>query len=204
METSESAAAPRSWALRAALVLMGAGVVAVLYVFFAASSKPDTSAFAAYSTGAMRRLVVRDDAPPQPATPISDESGAETNLAAFRGEVVLVNFWATWCAPCVEEMPTLGALDARFEGRGFAVVPVSIDVEAKRGEAMAMLRRYGGPSLPFLIEPTRAIAFEAQAGPIPTSILYDREGRELARLTGEADWDSPEAVALIEAALAQP
>lgn len=202
MKTSETAAAPRSWALKAALGLMGAGVVALLYVLFAASSKPDREAFSQYASGEMRRLVVRPDAPPQPRTLLRNAAGAETNLAAYRGEVVLVNFWATWCPPCMEELPTLAALNRDFEGRGFRVVPVSIDSEARNEAAQTMLRRYG-EGLPFLIDPTRAIAFAAEAGPMPTSILYDRQGREIARLTGEADWSSPEARALVEAALTE-
>ncbi|MET0182178.1 MAG: TlpA disulfide reductase family protein, partial [Caulobacterales bacterium] len=142
------------------------------------------------------------DAPAQPQTLLRDAAGASTTLAAYRGKVVLVNLWATWCAPCVTEMPTLGALARRFEGRDFVVVPVSIDEVAKIPDAAAMLTRLSGGSLAFLNDPSRAIAFETRAAGLPTSILYDRNGVEIARLAGDADWGSDEAAAMIEAALA--
>ncbi len=186
------------WALGMAAV--GAG--ALVYALFMASSKPPADGYARYAQGAMSKLEVVADAPDQPGQSLRDGNGEATSLAAYRGQVVLVNLWATWCAPCVEEMPTLGALHRRFEGQGFAVLPVSIDEDAKIDDAKEMLTRLSGGALPFLVDPSRGIAFEARAAGVPTSILYDRGGVEIARLGGSADWNSPEAVALIEAALA--
>ncbi len=179
------------------------GVLALLYVLFAASSKPVAEGGAAFAKGEMEKLVVLAEPPPQPTAPLMDAGGAQTTLAAWRGKVVLVNLWATWCAPCVEEMPTLAALETRFAGRDFAVVPVSIDETAKADEAAATLARLGEGALPFLIDPSRAIAFSVQAPGLPTSILYDRRGQEIARLAGSADWSGADAAVLIEAALAE-
>lgn len=149
----------------------------------------------------MQRLQIMEAAPPMPTRTLRDAAGAETNLQAFSGDVLVVNLWATWCAPCVEEMPTLGALERRFEGR-LRVIPISVDSEGERENAQRQLAELSGGSLPFLIDITRGVLFDAQAAGMPVTIIYDREGREVARLAGGADWDSPESVALLEAVLA--
>jgi thiol-disulfide isomerase/thioredoxin len=191
-----------SWARTAAYVLAGLGVIAFVYVLLAGTSKPVTG-YARFATGAMTKLVVLPDPPPMPASsPLKDASGAETNLAAYRGKVVLVNLWASWCTPCIAEMPTLGALQQRFAGQDFAVLPITIDDDAALPKAKTMLADLAGGHLPFLSDSTRRVAFAVNPPGVPTSILYDRAGNEIARLPGEADWNAPEAVALIEAALA--
>lgn len=203
MDTNErSAGKPTNWALWAAVAMIAAGTLAVLYVLFAASSKPDTATgVSRFATGEMTRLVVMEAPPALPARTLQDASGADTNLAAFRGEVLVVNLWATWCAPCMEEMPTLGALQRRFEGR-LRVIPVSADSEADREKARTELARLTQNSLPFLIDISRGVLFDAQAPGMPVTIVYDRNGNEIARLAGGADWDSPESVAFLEAVLA--
>lgn len=151
----------------------------------------------------MGRLAVLEAPPPMPARALHDAAGGETNLQAFAGEFLVVNLWATWCAPCMEEMPTLAALQRRFEGR-LHVVPISVDSAADLEKARRELARLSGGRLPFLIDVSRGVLFDAQAPGMPVTILYARDGRELARLAGGADWDSEEAHALIEAALAEP
>ncbi|MBN8606011.1 MAG: TlpA family protein disulfide reductase [Caulobacterales bacterium] len=176
--------------------------MAVLYVLFAAASKPEqTAGLMRFAQGEMQRLQTMEVAPPMPTRTLRDATGAETNLQAFSGDVLVVNLWATWCAPCVEEMPTLGALQRRFEGR-LRVIPISVDSEGERENAQRLLAELSGGSLPFLIDITRGVLFDAQAAGMPVTIIYDREGREVARLAGGADWDSPESVALLEAVLA--
>lgn len=189
----------------AAWIAAGVAVLAALatvYVVSFLSSKPAGEGYARFANGALEKLVVLEEAPAQPAERFTGADGQSSDLSDFRGRVVLVNFWATWCAPCLEEMPTLAALERAKGSSDFAVVPISVDGPTKETEARAMLARLAGNDLPFLIEPTRRIPISARAGGLPTTILYDREGRELARLAGAADWSSPEAVALIEAALA--
>lgn len=176
--------------------------MAVLYVLFAAASKPEqTAGLMRFAHGEMQRLQVMEAAPPMPTRMLRDAAGAEANLQGFAGDVLVVNLWATWCAPCVEEMPTLGALQRRFEGR-LRVIPISVDSEGERENARRQLAQLSGGSLPFLIDITRGVLFDAQAAGMPVTIIYDREGREVARLAGGADWDSPEAVVLLEAVLA--
>jgi thiol-disulfide isomerase/thioredoxin len=203
LDTNErSAGKPANWALWAALAMIAAGTLVVLYVLFAASSKPETATgVSRFATGEMTRLTVMEAPPSLPTRTLQDASGAETNLAAYRGQVLVVNLWATWCAPCMEEMPTLGALQRRFEGR-LLVLPISADSEADREKAKTELARLTENSLPFLIDISRGVLFDAQAPGMPVTIIYGRDGAEIARLAGGADWDSPESVAFLEAVLA--
>jgi thiol-disulfide isomerase/thioredoxin len=144
----------------AALAMIAVGLLAFLYVVFAASSKPQNSAgLMRLARGELSALVVVPDPPPMPLRPLQDAAGAETSLAAYQGEVMVLNLWATWCAPCVEEMPTLGALQRRYGGRVY-VVPISVDGEGQRARAQAQLADLSEGSLPFLIDITRGVLFD--------------------------------------------
>lgn len=195
----------KSWALATAGWLFAAGAVAFAYMLFQGMSKPrDEAGFARFAVGAMQKLEVQPEPRPQSSRIFKDTQGAEKRLSDWRGQVILVNFWAQNCAPCVKEMPTLAALDKAFEGQGFEVVPIATerlrDVETSREK----LTELAGGQLPFLVDTSMTIALDSGAPGLPTTILYDRQGRELARLAGEADWGSPEAKRLIEAALQLP
>jgi thiol-disulfide isomerase/thioredoxin len=197
--------ARRSGALAAAGWLFLAGGLGFGYMLLQGMSKPAESAgLARFATGALAKLEVREAPPLQSSRPFKDATGAQRTLAAYRGKVTLVNFWATWCAPCVKEMPTLAALDQAFDGRGFEVVAISLDRLRDADLAQQKLAELTGGRLEFLIDTTMTIAPDSGAQGMPTTILYDANGQELARLAGEADWAAPEAKALIEAALAAP
>jgi len=192
----------RNWALWAALAMVAAGAIAVLYVLFAAASKPETATgLSRFATGEMVRLTTMDAPPPLPTRTLQDASGADVTLADLRGKVIVVNLWATWCAPCVEEMPTLGALQRRFGDR-IHVIPISADSEADREKAKTQLAELSDNTLPFYIDISRGVLFDAQAPGMPVTIIYDANGNEVARLAGGADWGGDEAAALIEAVLA--
>lgn len=150
----------------------------------------------------MTRLSVMEAPPPMPTRTLRDASGAETTLAAYEGEVIVLNLWATWCAPCVHEMPTLGALQRHFGDR-LKVIPISVDSEGDRERAQRELARLTDNSLPFLIDISRGVLFDAQAAGMPVTIIYGRDGREIARLAGGADWASEEAIAMLEAVLSE-
>jgi len=127
-----------------------------------------------------------------------DGDGRDLTLADFEGRVVLLNIWATWCPPCREEMPTLDALQARLGGSDFHVLPLSID-RAGLEPVRRFYRETGIRNLDlYIAEDTRAMLALAVVG-LPTTILIDRMGRELGRLAGPAEWNSPEAVAQISA-----
>ncbi len=194
----------RPSALRLAGWLALVGLLAAVYVLFAAVSKPADSGFKVHAVGAMKKLEVLRDPPAQPLDHFTDASGASRSLADFRGKVILLNVWATWCAPCVEEMPTLAALQAAYQGREFEVVAISIDRADVRTRADADLAKLTGGKIAFYQDPSTAIAYKIKpAVGVPISVLYARDGREIARLSGAANWSSPEARALIDAALAE-
>jgi len=150
----------------------------------------------------MARLYVMEAPPPMPTRTLRDAADNETTLAAYQGEVVVLNLWATWCAPCMEEMPSLMQLQYNFEGR-IRVVPISVDSEGERAKAISELRRLTGGGLPFLQDMTRGVLFDAQAAGMPVTIIYNRQGQEVARLAGGADWGSEDASRLIEAVLSE-
>ncbi|MBL4619587.1 MAG: TlpA family protein disulfide reductase, partial [Marinicaulis sp.] len=123
------------------------------------------------------------------------------SLKDFRGKVVLLNFWATWCAPCLKELPSLDALEARLGGRDFEVVAIAAD---PRGPEVAaeFLDRLNITNLKLYTDPRLIFATSIGGADIlPVSILYDARGNEIGRLVGEADWTSPEAIQLVESAI---
>lgn len=204
MDTNANSAPPQKpWALWAALTLIGAGAIALVYVLFAASSKPETQlGLRRFAEGEMTRLYVMEAPPPMPTRTLRDAAGNETTLAAYQGEVMVLNLWATWCAPCMEEMPSLAQLQYNFEGR-IRVIPISVDSEGDREKAISELRRLSGGALPFLQDMTRGVLFDAQAAGMPVTIIYDAQGQEVARLAGGADWGGADASRVIEAVLAE-
>ena len=114
--------------------------------------------------------------------------------------MVLLNLWATWCGPCVGEIPALDRLQARFGGRGFQVVAVSVD----RGAGAVVepfLARIGIDHLAVYLDPESRTLGQLGVSGLPTSLLLDRAGRILGRVEGDPGWDSPEALRLIEGAL---
>ena len=138
------------------------------------------------------------------ALSFKNRDGAEVQMADWAGKTVLLNLWATWCAPCREEMPELQELNAHFADRAFEVVPVSID----QGDASKPLGFYaetGLTTLPFYHDATmRTFQGLKQAGlafGMPTTVLVDREGFARGVLNGPAAWSSPDALALIEEAM---
>lgn len=204
MDTNANSAPPQKpWALWAALTLVGAGAIAVLYVLFAAASKPETQGgLTRFAAGEMQRLYVMEAPPPMTTRALRDAAGNETTLAEYQGEIVVLNLWATWCAPCMEEMPSLAQLQYNFEGR-IRVIPISVDSEGDRDKAISELRRLTGGALPFLQDMTRGVLFDAQAAGMPVTIIYNRRGEEVARLAGGADWAGEDARRLIEAVIAE-
>jgi len=136
--------------------------------------------------------------PPAPAPAISfvTADGSEHHLAEFLGHGMVINLWATWCAPCVAEMPSLAALSKTLAPNDIAVLPLSSD----RGGASAVQAFYQQhriTGLPVLLDPKGAAARTWHARGIPTSLIIDRQGRERARLEGSADWSTPAAAALV-------
>jgi thiol-disulfide isomerase/thioredoxin len=143
--------------------------------------------------GGLSKLV-RVNAPTAlPDITFNDDKGQPRSLAEWKGKVVLLNLWATWCAPCKLEMPSLDRLQAQLGGADFAV---SLD----RGGA-DVPRKFLSASnlvhLPLLQDETAGLAGKVGAIGLPATLILDREGREVARLLGPAEWDSSHAIAVI-------
>ncbi len=140
---------------------------------------------------------------PAPAMSFVDGTGRRLGLNAFAGKLVLLNLWATWCPPCVAEMPALDRLAARFGGDDFDVVAVAMDHGGRR-TVEPFLQRHGLDHLALYLDPEAAALRAWNTNSLPTSVLIDQDGRVLGRIEGEADWDSPEAQALIRHFLVRP
>jgi thiol-disulfide isomerase/thioredoxin len=195
---------PVSRVARLAVGGVGALVLAgLLYGLFMAMPNTQTASdFSRFKTAEFKNLEVLRDPPVQPPVSFTDAQGGPTNLAAFRGRVLVVNLWATWCAPCVTEMPTLGALQRAYSRDDLAVVAISVDRDDTKAQAIAQLKQLTDNTLDFYHDPKMGVVFPMKVRGFPTTILYDRDGKELARYAGEADWAGPDARRLIDAAIA--
>ena len=161
-----------------------------------------TSALSVYAKGSLSKLLTPAPAP-APDYVFKDAEGRDVRFADFKGRVAVVNLWATWCAPCKIEMPTLAALAEHYKGRDdVAVMTISMDVDKAVPEARAFIAEH--PPLAFYADPKFQLPFEFPGkGAMPQTILLDRQGKVRAVLTGEADWASAEAKALVDALLAE-
>jgi thiol-disulfide isomerase/thioredoxin len=191
--------APRS-VLRFRLAI-GLGACAVLGI----------AAFGVYQAlreGAPATLAAADAAAPGwssaplalPEVRFQDGEGRPVSLADFRGKVVLLNLWATWCVPCREEMPALDRLQQALGGGAFEVVALSLD----SGGAEAVRRFYdevGVRALKVYVDPAMKASAALRVPGVPTTILVDRDGGERWRKTGPARWDAPEIVEALRARL---
>lgn len=180
-------------ALTAVAVLVALGV---LYGATAVIFKPQRE-LSSLAKGHMAKLAVETRPAPGPEISFKDASGKTLHVSDFKGQVVVMNIWATWCGPCKIEMPTLARLQAAYAGKPVKVVAVSTDVDSDAGKARDFIAGYaplayyqGSSSLPFQMKPP-VVGY-------PTTLIIDRKGQERARMPGEADWASPEAKAVID------
>jgi thiol-disulfide isomerase/thioredoxin len=196
---------PRLW-LIGWLSLGAAGLLYVILASALSGGAPRASRAerplndVALLTGEMADFAYAATARRAPAATFLGDDG-EMSLADFRGKIVLVNFWATWCGPCLRELPSLDALEGELGGDRFEVVAIAAD---PRGPEVAreFLDKLKIARLELYADPTLAFAIASEVPSVlPVSILYDAKGREIGRLVGEADWASKEARALIARAI---
>lgn len=125
---------------------------------------------------------------------LGDPGGKRLSLKDFRGKVVLLNFWASWCVPCREEMPALQRLHQEFSAKGFVVV--AVNVKDDREEAAALVKQLK-LSYPILLDPEGEVGLLYGAWGLPTTYIIGRKGRSLARMWGPAEWYGPGARQLV-------
>ncbi|MEZ5894058.1 MAG: TlpA disulfide reductase family protein [Parvularculaceae bacterium] len=194
---------PRFWLL----VMGGVGAAFLLYVIASAMISPGSGGGASalkrdpsLLTGEMEDFAYTF-LPRGAPDAVFEFEGKPMSIARFRGKAVLVNFWATTCAPCLVELPSLDRLEADLGGRRFEVVAIAADPQGPE-RAREFLDRLNIAHLKLYADPTLSFAFSAGgADVLPTSILYSAEGEEIGRIVGEVDWSSAEARALIASVL---
>jgi len=128
---------------------------------------------------------------------ISDPQG-DVDLGRYKGKTLLINVWATWCPPCVAEMPSLDRLQAKLGSDHFAVVPVAVD-EPNMAAVQDFMGKYQLHNLPVLIDMNHAIDHRIRLQSLPASLLVSPEGKILARFTGDNKWDCGQPLAAVEA-----
>ena len=178
--------------------------VAVVYTalaLLANAAAADTAAIAALRTGDMGKLNFASAPATAADTAFFDQTGAELHLSDLRGKVLLDNFWATWCAPCRVEMPQLSALQTARGGADFQVITIATGRNAPPAIA-AFFDEIGVSNLPRYTDPQQALAHDMGVMGLPVSLILNRDGAEVARMLGDADWSSPSAMAIIDALVA--
>ena len=152
------------------------------------------------SRGHMAAFVFRKEPEGLPEVKFQDGDGKPRTLADWRGKVVLLNLWATWCVPCRKEMPALDRLQQELGSDRFEVVAVSVDRKGIEG-ARKFLHETQADKLALYVDPTMRLTSDLKAVGLPATLLIDAQGREIGRLLGPAEWDSEDAKRLIRAAL---
>jgi len=152
------------------------------------------------SQGQMAAFVFRKEPEALPEIKFQDSARKERSLADWRGKVVLLNLWATWCLPCRKEMPSLDRLQKELGSDKFEVVAVSVD---RKGLAASkkFLDETKVERLALYVDPTARLNSELRAVGLPATLLVDAQGREIGRLLGPAEWDSEDAKRLIRSVL---
>ncbi|MGH6942769.1 MAG: TlpA family protein disulfide reductase [Geminicoccaceae bacterium] len=140
---------------------------------------------------------------PLPEITFEDANGAERSLADFRGQVVVLNLWAAWCAPCRKEMPSLDRLQAAYgKGDDLEVVALSLD-RGNIDKIKVFFEQVGVAHLEIYRDPEMRASRELRVPGVPTTLVIDRKGREIGRVLGPAAWDSDEALVVLRRAMAR-
>jgi thiol-disulfide isomerase/thioredoxin len=151
-------------------------------------------------TGSMSRFKLTRPPKPVPDLEFVDVNDQPLHIADFTGQARLINLWATWCAPCVKEMPSLDRLQEAMPRDRFLVMPISVDGPSK-AKVKPFYKERNLLDLHIYYDKNRNAMSVLGVSLLPTSILVDPAGRELGRLEGDADWDTLEGFALMRAAM---
>jgi len=176
------------------IVLVGVIVAAATFAVYMLSGLNDEEIPG--KLGSIDNFIVAREIKPAPLLTFLDEEGAKVTLEKFRGKIVVLNLWATWCTPCVAEMPMLDRLQQQLEGVGVVVVALSID----RGGPEVVREFFDEHEIEHLavyVDPTMRAQNDVSAIGLPTTIIIDREGNDRGRIVGPAEWDDAEAADLV-------
>lgn len=191
---------PAPWRI-VLIVLIGAILAAVAFAVYLKSGlnveEPATK------LGGIENFIPAREILPAPPITFLDQSGAKLSLESFRGKVVVLNLWATWCTPCVAEMPTLDRLQQQLQGLGVVVIALSID-RGGPNVVKGFYDEHGIKNLGVYVDPSMRSQFDLKVVGLPTTILIDRDGRERGRLVGPAEWDDAKAADIVLSASVPP
>lgn len=177
-------------AIIAAVVIFGGG--------WSLLSKQDVaSTNGIHLVGQVERFQLADTATQRPDVSWFDMNGKSISLSDFEGRVVLINYWATWCAPCLQELPSVNRLQASLASDDFTVVAINIDRDAAN-TAPATVRKLNLDALELYIDARSTSARKLGVRGMPTTFLMDRQGRLIGRFEGGAEWDMPESISLVQ------
>lgn len=184
-----------------AVVLLIAGAAAMFLLREGSTPAVPDNVPGSAASAPMDRFVATDPAPDFAAIAPLDPAGKPADMGTYRGKALLVNLWATWCAPCIRELPSLGKLQAALGGADFAVLTIALD-EPDAAKVPPFLAQHGAANLPALIDTNRTIDKMMPISALPTSFLVDRDGKVRAVLTGDAEWHCGTALAAVKAFIA--
>lgn len=186
-----------------AVVAVIALPVVLLAVSEGESGDPKSASLAPEITGQMQNFELGKSTRPRPTFTWMNAKDETVSLADFEGKVVLLNFWATWCSPCIRELPSLNRLQAQLGGDKFVLVALNID-RAGKPVASKMARRLKLDALDLYMDPSLKSSRVLGVKVMPSTFLFDRLGREVGRMEGVAEWDAPEAVSLMKYFIDRP
>lgn len=175
------------------IVIVGAIVAAAAFAVYLLSGLNDAPPS---KLGGIENFIPAREVLPAPTSQFLDEHGARLNLERFRGKIVVLNLWATWCTPCVAEMPMLDRLQQQLEDVGVVVVALSLDGGGPN-VVRAFYKEHDIQHLEVYVDPTMRAQNDFKVIGLPTTILIDREGRDRGRIVGPAEWDDAKAVDLV-------
>jgi thiol-disulfide isomerase/thioredoxin len=146
--------------------------------------------------GGIENFIPAREVLPSPKSAFLDEHGVMVNLDRFRGKVVVLSLWATWCTPCVAEMPMLDRLQQQLKDVDVVVVALSLD-RGGPNVVKAFYQEHGIEHLGVYVDPSMRAQSDFKVIGLPTTILIDREGRDRGRIVGPAEWDDAKAADLV-------
>ena len=179
------------------LYIIGICTVSVIVAISAPHASAETTKTAMEGSNFKEKYRPLHPPKPVPQTPFFENGDIERTISDYKGKVVVMNFWAKWCAPCLREMPSLDRLQAKMKDQGVEVLALSLD---RKGASV--IKPYFKTALiehlVIMVDKRRKVASSLQIKGLPTTLIIDREGREVGRLEGPTEWDSNEVLSLLK------